>query len=100
MNAAASEKPRAVDVKGWGTIHVREITVAEVEQQNDDTANKKDKNRIARAAARILCDEAGTRLFDPENEADVALLAKQTWKRLLAVINAGDEDIKAATAGN
>lgn len=90
MQATATEAPRAVTVPKWGTVYIRDVTVAEVEEQTDDTADKKDRRRIARAVARVLCDEKGTRLFDPDDPDDVALLAKQPWKLLSKVIAEGD----------
>lgn len=87
MQATASAAPAAVDVKGWGTVHIRALMVSEVEEQAEDTEDKKDKHKIARAAARVLCDESGKRLFDPDNEADVALIAKQPWPLLRKVLN-------------
>ena len=90
MRATATEAPRAVTVPKWGTVYVRDVTVAEVEEQTNDTADKKDKQRIARAVARILCDEQGNRLFDPEDQDDVALLARQPWKLLSKVIAEGE----------
>ena len=93
MEITAAEKPVAVKVNGWGVIHIRALTVAEVEEHADDKAHENDKHRIARGAARLLCDESGKRLFDPENESDVALLAKQPWKLLRQVITADDKDV-------
>lgn len=93
MRATASSKPRAVKTKSWGTVFVREVTVAEIDEQTSDTADGKDKNRIARGAARVICDEDGKRLFDPANEADVELLASQPWSLLRAVIrDVGDSE--------
>lgn len=95
MQETAAAPPTPVKVKGWGTVYIRALMVSEVEDEPDD-GDKKDKHRIARAAAKVLCDEAGKRLFDPENEADVALIAKQPWPLLRKVVNAsgsqfGDE---------
>jgi len=98
MQATAAQTPRAVTVPKWGEIYVRDVTVAEVDEQTDDTADPKDKRRLARGAARVICDAAGTRLFDPESEADVTLLAKQPWKLLRLAL--ADPDEKAAAAGN
>lgn len=92
MQQTAGEKPTAVKVKGWGTLYIRSLTVAEVEQQADDTADKKDKDRIARAAARVICDESGKRLLDPDNEKDVALLSSQPWTMLRKVLSASGTD--------
>lgn len=93
IRATATQAPRAVVVPKWGTVYVRDITVAEVEEQTADTDAKNDKLRFARAAARVLCDEAGVLLFDPNDNEHVALLAKQPWKLLRKVL---EED----TAGN
>lgn len=88
MRATATQAPRAVDVPKWGRVYVRDVTVDEVEEQTEDTADKKDKHRIARGVARILCDENGARLFDPDDADDVSLLAKQPWKLLSKIIEA------------
>jgi hypothetical protein len=95
MQSTADEKPRPVEVPGWGKVFVRSLTVAEAdagdEQQMEQ--DKKNRRRLARGAARVLCDEKGNRLFDPENDADVDMLAKQPWK-LLRNILADPEDSK------
>lgn len=87
MRLTATEAPRKVDVPKWGTVYVRDVTVAEVEEQTRDTEDKQDKMRIARGVARVLCDENGNRLFDPDDADDVGLLAKQPWKLLSKIIN-------------
>jgi hypothetical protein len=91
MQAVAAEKPRAVAVPKWGTVHVRQLTVAEVDAQAADTAgDKDDKNRIARG------------LFDPDKPDDVALLAAQPWALLRTVLQAseGEDNAAAGTAKN
>lgn len=93
MRATATEAPRAVEVPKWGTVYVRDVTVDEVEEQTQDTANEKDKHRIARGVARILCDENGARLFDPDDADDVALLAKQPWKLLSKIVEVSKGDL-------
>lgn len=80
MRETAVQKPRAVDVPGWGLIHIRKITVGEFDEALDESS--KDKNRLARRAALLLCDEAGERLFDPDDAEDVALLARQPLELL------------------
>jgi hypothetical protein len=88
MQATAAAVPVAVSVDGWGTVHVRQVTVAEVEQQTADADAQKDKRRLARAAARVLCDEKGRRIFDPDNDADVDLISAQPWDLLRRVLEA------------
>jgi hypothetical protein len=94
MTATAAEAPVAVEVPKWGTVHVRQITVGEVEDQTADAAAKDDKGRLARAAARVICDEAGNRIFDPADQEHIALLAKQPWGLLRKVLEAADPDPK------
>lgn len=89
MQKTASAVPRSVEVSGWGTVYVREVTVGEVQEQADDMSDEKDKHRIARAAARIICDEKGGRLFDPTNPDHIALIAKQPWRLLRKVVELG-----------
>lgn len=104
MQAVAAEAPRAVTVKGWGIVYVRSLTTAEVEEANAEAAaqpvNGKDKQTLARGAARLICDETGKRLFDHQNAEDVALLARQPWDRLSKVLAASDLDVKEESAGN
>lgn len=92
MRAAAAEKPVAVNVPKWGKVYVRQVTVGEIDEQSKDTEAKDDKNRIARGACRVLCDENGTRLFDPNNADDVALLASQPWALLRTVLATSDPE--------
>jgi len=96
MQATAANAPRPVTVPGWGVIYLRDVTVAEVEAQQDDIADKSDKLRLARGAARVICDETGARVFDPDSADDVQLLAKQPWKLLRLAL--ADETEK--TEGN
>jgi hypothetical protein len=90
MQAVAAEKPVPVTVPKWGTVYVRQLTVAEVDAQAADTKDKDDKNRIARGACRVLCDEHGARLFDPDDATDVALVASQPWALLRQVLAASE----------
>jgi hypothetical protein len=90
MAETAKQKPRAVKVKPWGTVYIRDVTVAEVDAQTEDTADAKDKRRLARGAARVICDPDGKRIYDPDNDTDVALLASQPWPLLRKVLQ--DED--------
>jgi hypothetical protein len=92
MQVTAAEKPVAVAVPKWGTVYVRQVTVAEVDEQTADTDGKDDKHKIARAACRVLCDESGARLFDPGKPEDVALVAAQPWSYLRKVLSASDPD--------
>lgn len=92
-SAAAALAPRPVEVKGWGTVYVRAMLVSEVEEQASDTNDGKDKNRFARAACRVLCDEHGELLFDSSNEEDVKLIASQTWSTLRHILSETEKDL-------
>lgn len=100
MRVTAAPSLSSVDVDGWGTLHVRQLTVSEVEDQADDTKDKKDKHRLARAAARLICDDTGSRLFDHANDDDVQLLANQPWHMLQKVLEVSDSLIKGKDEGN
>lgn len=91
MDKVAAEKPRLVPIKGLGDVHIREITVGEIDDQIADTADKKNRRNVARGACRLLCDPDGNMLLDPDNEADVSLMAKQPL-RVLQAINKAAED--------
>lgn len=90
MQATAAQTPVAVEVPKWGTVYVRAITVEEVEAQEADTEGK-DKRRIARGAARVLCDAEGNRIFNPDSEADIDLIARQPWPLLRRVLAAAEQ---------
>ncbi len=90
MLATATVAPKAVQTEKWGTVYVRAITVAELEDQSDDTADWKNKRKIARAAARVICDAGGGLVFDPESQDDVELIARQPWPLLKQVIDAAE----------
>lgn len=115
MQATAAVRPLPVVVPGWGTVYVRALTVADVEEQAGDgapaaeadvpTTPPADRHRIARSVARLLCDAEGARLFNPADEADVALIAAQPWallRGILAKANAlnGTTDEAQASLGN
>lgn len=88
-------KLKPVDVPGWGTVHIRPLTVAQVDlQQQEAKREGADPHRFARAAARMLCDEHGVLLFDATSKEDIELLAAQGWEQLRPLLEAetgGDE---------
>lgn len=97
MQASVAAPPVAVTVPGWGTLYVKPPTVAEVDAASSATEPEDGKpRRFARAAARVICDADGVRLFDPASEEDVSLLAAQPWSMLQQVLAA----VGASTEGN
>lgn len=91
MQATAAQAPRPVNVPGWGEVFVRSVTVEEIEAQTEDTEGAKDKHKIARGVARVLCDAEGNALLDPTNDEHVKLIAKQPWPLLRRIIAVSDQ---------
>lgn len=85
MQATAVIKPRAVEVPKWGTVYVRDVTVDEADAASE-AGDEKDIHRIARGAARVICDEQGNRLFDPAKESDVEFIGKLPWNLLSKIV--------------
>lgn len=83
----ANPAPLPVDVPAWGRVWVRVQTVADMEAIKQ---LPEDKHRLARSVARVLCDEAGVLLFDPESDSDVASIAALPWVDLSAVLKAAE----------
>lgn len=114
MDAVAAEPPRSVTIKGLGEIYIREITIGDADQQIADrkeaereeakaledgkpiTAEMRRKRSLARGACRLLCDEGGRLLLDPNNPDDVAKMAKLP----LRVLNAIDAAAEQGNQGN
>lgn len=83
-------KPSEVDVPVWGKCYVKQLTVAEINAQTADTTSKDDKKAFARAAARVIVEPDGTRVFDPLKDEDISFLAGQPWALLQKVVSASD----------
>jgi hypothetical protein len=88
MRATAARAPASVEIEGWGTVHVRPPTVAEVDSARLQTEPEGDGLELARGACRVICDADGARIFDAANADHVALLAAQPWSMLQRVIAA------------
>lgn len=86
MKAAAKQTLHKVTLQGIGDVYTRELTVAEVETEKELAAlfedGQTDKRPIARGACKLICDESGVLLLDPQNEEDVALVASLPWRVL------------------
>jgi hypothetical protein len=91
MKADGAETPIAVDVPKWGRVYVRFPSVAEAEVQKPLPEGEADLHTLARAAALVLCDEKGERMFDPLNADDIALLSARRAADLQKIISAGRE---------
>jgi selenophosphate synthetase-related protein len=91
MQATSATKPRKVETKQWGTVYVREVTVADIDAREE---RPNDKNRLARAAAEVICDKDGKLLFNADSAEDVKLISAQPWDLLSELVG------KKATEGN
>lgn len=93
--AETAEKPFPVAVKGWEGFYAKAVTGAEFEFMAEEVEGG-EKAALVRAAAQILCDADGNRIFDIKNVEDMEALGKQSSKRLLDLVNALSADAKAA----
>lgn len=91
-----ARKPRAVKVRGLGVLHVRDISVGEMDAQIEDTKDKTNVRGFARATCRLLVDENGERLFDPDNEGDVDQVMKMMpAKAFMDISRVQDQEAEA-----
>lgn len=100
MSATALEV-RAVDVPGWGVLHVRELTTDVVDRLNRAKSSDNGVNALALSAAATICDDQGALLFDISSADDVQFLAGQGFGRLSLVLKAANSLAAGeAEAGN
>ncbi len=98
LKALGEVKPKAIKVPGVGRVYRRELTVADVEEApalRAELAEKHpqlSKRRLAMAVglAQVLCGPDGTRIFNPEDPADIQILADAPWESVRGV-TADDE---------
>jgi hypothetical protein len=90
---------RPVTVPGWGSFHVRELTLGDMDLLNKAKAASGGAAvaALAMSAASMICEENGDLMFDVNNADDIALLSKQGFRRLSKVLEvansmAGDRD--------
>lgn len=92
MRADGADTPVKVRVPRWGDLWVKSPTVEEAEAQPRLEGDAAERNKLARAAALVICDENGKRMFDPENGEDLALLSQRRSADLMAVLAAANGD--------
>ncbi|MDD2728172.1 phage tail assembly chaperone family protein, TAC [Malikia sp.] len=96
--AALQPKKRAVEIDGFGTVYVRELSIGEVLEIRQD-ADGKEVNPL-RMVVRSVVDEAGATVFD---ESDVELLkgtGKTAFEQLMKVSSELNGFARGADAGN
>ncbi len=89
MQQTSAVKPRPVIIPGWPPVYVRSMTVAEAEEQPTDKG--KDKRAICRGVARLLCNEKGERILNPDNEEHIAQIAAQPWPLVQSILEEVDK---------
>jgi hypothetical protein len=93
MAADGAEEVRAVEVPKWGTVYVRDMTAGESDRwvaKSKELGDLGDVDPSAFAAAMIICDETGQRIFDPLNADDLAFLSKRRKLDLNRILTVGD----------
>lgn len=93
---AATANPRPaplVGVKGWEGVHVRPLTVDEIETPPEGLS---DKQRTAWGLARTLCDADGNLIFDGQNQEHLQILGRQS-ATVLRKINEAAESLNVTT---
>lgn len=103
ITAAASEKPKAVTIKGFPTFYVRGRTVGEVDDQKLSGNEWIKDHTLTAAAALVICDAEGELMFNPDDPADMEsirkLFHKLPWSVVQKIIQASTEDSELV-AGN
>ena len=81
LAAIASKAPRKVEIEGLEVpVFIKSVTLADYEfseSGENDTPEQKSarlKANTAKALARLICDEKGVRVFDPDNPDDITFL--------------------------
>lgn len=96
MDADGAETPVEVPgvAKRWGRVFVRPRSVEEIVRRDKevDIGDIPLGRVYAIAAARIMCDENGKRLFDPDNESDIARLMRRRDSDLQKIVLAGADE--------
>ena len=89
--ALVSPKPVAAEIEGFGTVHLRTLTVGEILEQQTDVVDGDNRPGIARAVCRVLVDESGAQVFDPKNADDLASVLNLPWPFVRAVLEKGNK---------
>lgn len=96
-----------VTVEGWGTFHVRELTVEASDRLRTAKAAEGEEaiSVVAANVASIICDENGRLLFDAANREDIGFLKGMGYSKLSQVLakaaNLGEPEKQGTTeAGN
>ncbi len=97
--AANKCTPKPHNISGLGDVFIRNLTIAETEENNNSKAKGEEgeKNTYARNLLRMLCDAKGNRL--PFTEEDVAAMGLQPIETLLDAQKKIDQAVGLGTPG-
>ncbi len=91
-------KPTLSDIPGLGKVYLRNLTIAEAEEFNENKPDDGTQNNIyARNLLRMMCDAQGNRLA--YSEADVVAMSEQPLKTLSDIQAAIDQAIGTGNLG-
>jgi len=104
MAADGAADVRPVEVPSWGTVYVRDVTVAErarlVSRAKEALGTLDDIAPNALLAAVVLCEADGTRSFDPTKREDLDFLASRRDEDVDRVIAAASADRGNSTSAS
>lgn len=90
MAGDGAEEVRSVEVPKWGTVYVRDPTAGESDRwtakARERLGDMSDLDPTAFAAAIVICDETGARVFDPLDPDDLAFLSKRRKRDLNLIL--------------
>jgi hypothetical protein len=87
LRAAAAPKPVRVEVEGLAEpVYVRMLTVGEILEQTDDTKDGDNRPAIARALARVLVNEDGSPVYDPNSAESLTEIMALPWPYVRAIM--------------
>jgi len=101
--ASTKPQPIKVDIAEWGDAYVKVLTVGEIISQEKDTSDNTNRPALARAFCRLLSEQDGTRVFDPDNAEDIQHVLSLPWPMVRKVLEDGNkanklDDIKPGNA--
>jgi hypothetical protein len=99
LRAAAAPKPVRVEVNGLAdAVFVRMLTVGEILEQTNDTKDGDNRPAIARALARVLVNEDGTQVYDPNSADSLQEIMTLPWPIVRAIMEPANK-VNGLTTG-
>lgn len=83
--AMRAATPQKVVTPNLGVVHVKQLSVGEIEQRRKEDA---DASPIASLLARAIVDESGACVFDAANPVDIGILSEINFADVSPIITA------------